>query len=59
MSMECLRESERQSQNMLDSHSSKIFQNQDSYITFLEQPLEEKSYLEKNIEILQETALQF
>jgi len=44
MSMECLRESERQSQNILDSFSQ---QNQDSYTPFLEHPLEEKLYLEK------------
>ena len=44
MSIEFFRESELQSQNMLDSHSSQIFQNQDSYTTFLEQPLEEKLY---------------
>ena len=59
MSMEFFRESELQSQNMLESHSSQIFQNQDSYTLFLEQPLEEKSYLEKSIKILQESALQF
>jgi len=44
---------------MLDSHSSQIFQNQDSYTPFLEHPLEEKSYTEKSIEILQESAQQF
>jgi len=54
-SMECLRESDRQSQNMLDSHCSQIFQNQDPYTPFLEHPLEETSYLEKSIEILQES----
>ena len=48
-----------QSQNMLDSHSSQIFQNQDSYTPFLEHPFEEKSHLEKSIEILQESLLQF
>ena len=51
-SMKCLRESELQSQNMLDSHSSQNFQSQDFHTPFLEQPLEEKSYLEKSIEIL-------
>ena len=54
--MECLRESERQSQNMLDSQ---IFQNQDPYTPFLEHLLEETSHLEKSIKILQESALQF
>ena len=52
-SMEWFRESELQSQNMLDSQfsqSSQSFQNQDSYIPFLEHPLEEISYLEKSIE---------
>ena len=56
---ELLRESERQSQNILDSHSSQIFQNQDSYAPFLEQPFEEKSELEKSIKILHETSQQF
>jgi len=58
-SMECFRESELQSQNMLDSQSSLYFKNQDSYTPFLDHPLEEKSHLEKSIEILQESALQF
>jgi len=49
-SIECLRESERQSQNTLDSHSSQFFQNQDSYTPFLEHALEEKSEIEKSIE---------
>ena len=44
---------------MLDSQSSLSFQNQDSYTPFLEHLLEEKSSLEKSIEILQESALQF
>ena len=44
---------------MLDSQSSLSFQNQDSYTPFLKYPLEEKSSLEKSIEILQESALQF
>jgi len=42
-SKELLRESEPQSQNMLDSHSSQIFQNQDSCTPFLDHSLEEKS----------------
>ena len=46
---ELLLESERQSQNLLDSQSSQFFQNQDSYTPFLEQPSEEKSELEKSI----------
>ena len=54
--MECFRKSELQSQNMLDSQSSESFQNQDSYTPFLEQPFEEKSELEKSIEILHETS---
>jgi len=54
-----LRESELQPQNMLDSQSSLSFQNQDSYTSFLEHSLEETSYVEKSIEILQESALQF
>ena len=37
----------------------KKFQNQDSYTPILEHPLAEKSNLEKSIEILQESALQF
>ena len=44
---------------MLDSHSSQIFQNKYSYTPFLEHPLEEKSYVENSIEILQESVLQF
>ena len=56
---ELLRESERQSQNLLDLQSSQFFQNQDSYTPFLEQPFEEKSELEKSIEILHETSQQF
>jgi len=56
-SMERLRESEHQSQNILDSHSSQNFQNQDPYTHFLKQPLEDTSYLENSIEILQESAL--
>jgi len=44
---------------LLDSQSSQSFQNQDSYTTCLKHPLEETSYLEKSIEILQESALQF
>ena len=59
MSMERFRESELKSQNMLDSQSSLSFQNQDSYTPFLDHPLEEKSSLEKSINILQESALQF
>ena len=59
LTKELLRESERPSQNLLDSHSSQIFQNQDSYTSFLEHSLEEKSHLEKSIKILQESALQF
>ena len=59
MSKELLRESKLQSQDMLDSQSSESFQNQDSYTPFLEHPLEKKSYLEKSIEILQESTLQF
>ena len=59
MSKELLCESKLQSQNMLDSASSLSFQNQDSYTPFLEHPLAEKSSLEKSIEILQESALQF
>ena len=54
--MECFRESKLQFQNMLDSQT---FQNQDSYTPFLEHPLKEKSSLEKSIEVLQESALQF
>ena len=57
--MECFHESELQSQNMLDSQSSLSFQNQDSYTPFLDHSLEEKLHLEKSIEILQESALQF
>ena len=52
LTKELLRESEPQSPNMLDSHSSQIFQNQDSYTLFLEYPLKEISYLEKSIEVL-------
>jgi len=59
MNMECFCESELQSQNLLDSRSSQSFQNQDSYTLFLKHPLEEKSYQEKSIEILQVSALQF
>ena len=59
MSIELLRESEPQSQNLLDSQSSQFFQNQDSYTPFLEQPFEEKTEVEKSIEILQESAQQF
>ena len=55
---ELLRESERQSQNLLDSQSSQIFQKQDSYTPFLEQPFKE-SEVEKSIEILHETSQQF
>jgi len=40
---------------MLDSQSSQFFQDQDLYTPFLEQSFEEKSELEKNIEILHET----
>ena len=58
-SKELLCESKPQSQNILDSHSSQNFQNQDSYTPFLEHPLKEKSSLEKSIEVLQEPALQF
>jgi len=54
-----LRESERQSQNLLDSQSSQFFQNQDSYTPFLEQLFDEKSELEKSIKILHETSQQF
>jgi len=46
--------------NSIDlTHDSYCFGNQDSYTPFLEQSLEEKSDLEKSIEILQESALQF
>jgi len=41
--------------DMLDSQSSQFFQDQDLYTPFLEQSFEEKSELEKNIEILHET----
>ena len=51
--MESFHESELQSQNMLDSQSSLSFQKQDSYTPFLDHSLEEKSHLEKSIEILQ------
>ena len=57
--MKCFSEFKLQSQNMFDSQSSLSFQNQDSHTSFLEHPLEEKSSLEKSIEILQESALQF
>jgi len=43
----------------LDSYSPQIFQNQDSYTFFLEQPLEERSDPGKSIEILHETSQQF
>ena len=59
MTEKLLCEFERQSQNLLDSQSSQFFQNQDSYTPFLEHLLEEKSHLEKSIEILQASALQF
>ena len=52
-------ESKLQSHNIFDSHASQNFQNQDSYTPILEHPLAEKSSLEKRIEILQESALQF
>ena len=54
-SIKLLCESERQSQNLLDSQSLQFFQNQDSYTSFLEQSIEENSELEKSIEILHET----
>ena len=38
---------------------SQNFQNQGSYTPILEHPLAEKSSLEKSVEILQESALQF
>ena len=43
----------------MDSQSSQFFQNRNSYTPFLEQPFEEKSELEKSIEILHETSQQF
>ena len=57
--IELLRDSEQQSQNLLNSQSSQFFQNQDSYTPFLEQLIEEKSELEKNIETLHGTSQQF
>ena len=57
-SKELFCESKPQSQNILDSHSSQNFKNQDSYNPLLEHPLE-KTSLEKSIEILQESTLQF
>ena len=46
--------------NSIDlTQNSCYFRNQDSYTPFLENSLEEKSHLEKSIEILQESALQF
>ena len=59
LSKELLCESKLQSQNILDSLSSQNFQNQDSYTPFLDHPLKEKSSLEKSIETLQESALEF
>jgi len=41
------------------TQDSCCFGNQDSYTPILEHSLEEKSYLEKSIEVLQESALQF
>ena len=58
-SKEFLCESKFQSQNVFDSHSSQNFQNQDSYTPILEQPLGDTSYLDKSIEVLQESILQF
>ena len=46
--------------NSIDlTQDSCCFENQDSYTPFLEHSLEETSYLEKSIEILQEFTLQF
>ena len=41
------------------THDSCCFGNQDSYTPFLEQPLEDTSHLEKSVEVLQESTLQF
>ena len=44
--------------NSIDlTQDSCCFENQDSYTPFLEHRLEEKSYLEKSIKILEESAL--
>ena len=41
------------------ANDSCCFENQDSYTPILEHPLEKISHLEKCIEVLQESALQF
>ena len=41
------------------THDSCCFENQDSYTLILEHPLEDTSHLEKSIEVLQESVLQF
>ena len=52
-------ESKLQSQNISGSHSSQNFQNQDSYTPILEQPLGDTSSLDRSMDILQESLLQY
>ena len=52
-------ESQQQYQNMINSQSSQLSQNQASYTPFLEHPIEEKSESEKSIEALRESERQF
>jgi len=58
-SKELLCESKLQSPHICDSHYSQTFQSQDSYTPILEQPSVEISRLEKSIDILQESLLQY
>ena len=45
----------RSQQNKLDSQSSQSFSHHDSYNSFLQQSIEEKSELENSIEAMQDT----
>ena len=54
--MEAMLESQQQIQNLLNSQS---FPHQTPYTTFLEHPIEEKSEVEKSLEVFCETTQQF
>ena len=58
-SKELLCESKLQSPHIFDSHSSQNFQNQDSYTPILEQPFGDTSSLDRSMDILQESLLQY
>ena len=58
-SIELLREPSNNLKTCWAHNLHNYFQNQDSYTLFLEQSFEEKSEIEKSIEILHETSQQF